>query len=71
MVTHSLNTGTHKEGEEGDVMFIFYSRAVPITYCTYVVSMDRQQHQPREKRKVYCWYYYHSYNSSHPAGMQN
>ena len=60
-------------------MFIVYCRAVPIRYCTYAVSMDRQQQQQqqqqqqhsRKKRKVHQYqYYYHSYNLSHLAGMQ-
>ena len=35
-------------------MFIAYCRAVPIRYCTYAVSMDRQQQQqqPREEEDV-------------------
>ena len=74
--THSLNTETHKEGEEGELLCIVMP--YPIRYCTYAVPTDRQQlqqyqQQTREKRKVYQ-YYNHSYhshrtthNSSHPA----
>ena len=36
----SPNTGTHKEGEEGDLLFIVVP--YPIRYCTYAVPIEEE-----------------------------
>ena len=59
--TQSPNTGTHKEGEEGELLFIVVP--YPIRYFPYAVPINRQQlHQQqsqlRKKRNV-LWHYYH------------
>jgi len=38
-----LRRPNHKEGEEGDLLFIVVP--YPIRYCTYAVPMDKQQLQ--------------------------
>ena len=63
--TQSPNIGTHKEGEEGELLFTVVP--YPIRYCPYAVPINRQQlHQQqsqlRKKRNVQ-WHYYHLYGS--------
>ena len=63
--TESPNTGIHKEGEKGELLFIFV--LCPIRYCQYAVPINRQQlhqqqYQLRKKRNVQ-WYYYHLHGS--------
>ena len=45
--TQSLNTGIHKEGEEGDLLCIVVP--YPTRYCTYAVPTDRQQLQQSQQ----------------------
>jgi len=65
MGTQSHNTGTHKEGEEGDILFIVVP--YPIRYCPYAAPINRQQlHQQqsqRRKKRNVQWHYYHLYGS--------